>query len=111
MFEQSKQGTVNVIRADNPVNGEYVDTLRAILERHAEVGQPSVVFDMQAVPLVDSAGLELLLDTRDMYRKRGGTLKLASANPLCLEILNVTGVGRLFEMFNSANAAVGSFGR
>ena len=76
-----------------------------------EDGQPHVVFDMQGVPLVDSRGLELLLQMHDAYKRLGGDLKLASVNPLCAEILKITGVGPHFEIYRDTGAAVGSFVR
>lgn len=109
MFERSKQGAVDIIQGSDPLNSDNVDVMRAVFERCCLSGQPKVVFDMHAVPLLDSAGLELLIETQENYRKRGGLLKLASTNPLCQEILKISGVGKMFESFSSSNAAVGSF--
>jgi anti-anti-sigma factor len=109
MYEQSKQGAVDVIRGTDPLNADHVEFLQETLEQFDGSGQPHVVFDMQSVPLVDSAGLELLLDTQERFRLRGGALKLAAVNPLCREILKVTGVGQRFEIFPDSGSAVGSF--
>ena len=109
MYEHSKQGAVNVIRGSDPLNADHVEFFEATLARFGDGGQPHVVFDMQSVPLVDSAGLELLLDIQERFRLRGGTLKLAAVNPLCREILKVTGVGPRFEIFPDSGSAVGSF--
>jgi len=111
MLERSKQGAVDVVRASDPINIDHAEMLRNLFDSYADAGQPHVVLDMQAVPLIDSVGLELLLDTQEKYRQRGGTLKLSAANPLCREILYVTGVGKLFELFDDTSAAVGSFVR
>ena len=111
MFEQSKQGAIDVVFANDPLNGDHVDRLRALLESYAEEGQPHVVLDLQGVPLIDSRGLELLLDVHEEYKRLGGAFKLASASQLCSEILKVTGVGRHFEIFRDTGAAVGSFAR
>ena len=109
MFEQTKQGAVDVIAGDVPVNVDSVDELSDVLDQCLGQGQPHVVLDMKDVALIDSVGLELLLSVSEAYQQRGGNLKLATPNPLCKEILYVTGVGNSFEMFDDTSAAVRSF--
>jgi anti-anti-sigma factor len=111
MFERLSQGAVDVIRGDDPISAEHVRTVGALLQECAGRGQPFVVLDLEKVPLLDSAGLELLLDCRDNFQRLGGALKLAGANPLCEDILSITGVGAGFEMFRESLAAIGSFVR
>ena len=111
MFEHTKQGAIDVVFGGDPLNGDHVERLRALLENFAEEGQPHVVLDLQGVPLIDSAGLELLLDMHEKYKQLGGAFKLASASQLCGEILKVTRVGRHFELYPDTGAAVGSFVR
>jgi anti-anti-sigma factor len=111
MFEHTKQGAIDVIFGGDPLHGEHVERLRALLAHYVQDGQPHVVLDLQGVPLIDSAGLELLLDVHEEYQRLGGAIKLASANQLCTEILKVTGVGQHFEIYPDTGAAVGSFVR
>jgi anti-anti-sigma factor len=111
MFEHTKQGAIDVVFGNDPLNGDHVGRLRALLEKYIEEGQPHVVLDMQGVPLVDSSGLELLLDIHDEYKRLGGALKLAGVNHLCGEILKITGIGPQFEIYRDTGAAVGSFVR
>jgi anti-anti-sigma factor len=111
MFERVTQGAVDLIRGDEPVNAEHVEELAKLLEESAGRGQPFAVLDMERVPLVDSAGLELLLDYREKFQQLGGALKLSTPNPLCEDILSITGVGASFEIFRESLSAVGSFVR
>lgn len=111
MFERIQQGAVDLIRGDLPLSGEHVEQVRDLLGECLQHGQPYVVLDMEKVPLLDSAALELLLDFREEFQRLGGTLKLAGPNPLCDEILSVTGVAAEFEVFPEATSAVGSFVR
>jgi len=111
MFERVSQGAVDVIRGDTPLDAERVAEVTALLQKCLHNGQPYVVLDLEKVPLIDSAGLELLLDFRDEYQQLGGALKLAAPNPLCEEILLVTGMDESLEVFDKALAAAGSFVR
>lgn len=76
-----------------------------------ENGQPRVVFDLSGIPLIDSAGLESLLDARDLCQKRGGTMVLARPNPLCRDILRVNGFDKELQIFDDSVKAMGSFAR
>ena len=111
MFERTKQGAVDIIRGSDPLDREHTEFLLGLFAHCGENGQPRVVLDFQGVPLLDSAGLELLLDTQDDFQQLGGALKLSAPNDLCSEILKVTGVGSRFEIYPDSAAAVGSFAR
>jgi anti-anti-sigma factor len=109
MFEHKCQGAVDVITGGDRISGEHVAQLNALLETRVEGGQPRIVLDLQSIALIDSAGLELLLDFQEKCQRMGGALKLANAGVLCREVLKATGVGARFEMFRDSGGAVRSF--
>lgn len=109
MFRESRQGAIKVISGSVPLSGENLQYLRTAFEPLLDGGQPRAVLDLREVALIDSAGLECLLDILDQIEARAGVLKLAAPNPLCADILSVTGVGDYFETFLDVNSAVGSF--
>jgi anti-anti-sigma factor len=109
MFARNRQGAVDVISGNDALNADSVPSVLQLLLDCGAHGQPHAVLDLAHVPLVDSAGLEMLLDVQGDFQRRGGTLKLAVGSGLCREILSVTGVGSHFEVFSEATSAVGSF--
>lgn len=109
MFRESRQGAIKVISGSVPLSGDNLQFLRTVVEQSLAEGQPRAVLDLHEVSLIDSAGLECLLDILDLFEERAGVLKLAAPNPLCSDILSVTGVGDYFETCADVNAAVGSF--
>jgi anti-anti-sigma factor len=109
MFEKKCQGAVDVVGGGDRISGEQAAELAEVLGSCLEDGQPQVVLDLHTVALIDSAGLELLLDTQEKYQRLGGALKLANAGALCSEVLKVTGVGAHFESFADTRSAVRSF--
>jgi anti-anti-sigma factor len=109
MFERQKLGAVDTIRGPDPLTLQNAKQLSAVLEDCCRQGQPRVVVDLENVPLIDSAGLEMLVDFRDKVLERGGMLKLAGPNALCREILTVTGVADQIEISRNLQAAVASF--
>lgn len=109
MFTHKQQGAVDVISGGDRISGEHVAELSAALDTRMETGQPQIVLDLQSVALIDSAGLELLLDYQEKCQRMGGALKLAGVGTLCREVLKATGVGARFEIFRDTGGAVRSF--
>jgi anti-anti-sigma factor len=102
---------VNVIRGDLPLDADHVEAVGSLLDECASSGRPCTVFDMEKVPLIDSAGLELLLDYGEEFQQLGGALKVGAPNALCGEIFSLTGVRDKLEIFADSMSAVGSFVR
>jgi anti-anti-sigma factor len=111
MFQRVTQGAVDIIRGDSPLNADQAKEVAELLLECMGNGQPYVVFDLENVQLIDSAGLELLLDFSEQFQELGGALKLAAPNPLCREILSITGLSSSVEIFREPLAAAGSFAR
>ncbi len=111
MFQIESQGAVDVIAPQVALNHENaVHLLNAITEK-SFVGQPMVVIDMTNVPLIDSAGLECLLDVQTHLRQSSGSLKFASLSQLCEDVFRVTGLADRFETYADTKTAAGSFVR
>lgn len=109
MFEQKCQGAVDVISGGERIAGDHVAELGTIFDARLEHGQPQVVLDLKSIAVIDSEGLELLLDAQEKCQRRGGALKLANPGSVCREVLSVTGVGARFEIFPDTGSAVRSF--
>ena len=73
--------------------------------------QPRMVFDLAQVRELDTNGVQMLLLCLEEVMKRNGDLKLAAVPAGPAVMLEVTGVDRLFEIFESAADAVESFHR
>jgi anti-anti-sigma factor len=109
MISVDKQGAVCVVRPQAPLVGEQCALLRSAALKGLGAGRPMLVIDLQEAPLVDSAGLETLIELQERLETRGGAVKLAAVTPLCADILRITGVGDRFELHAVVKSAVGSF--
>jgi anti-anti-sigma factor len=109
MFQINKQGAVPVVSGNAPLNHETRDQFFRVASEQLKGAQPRLVVDLQQVPLLDSAGLESLLDLRDAFLAHGGSLQIAGAGPLCRDILVASGVAEHFALFDNLSAAVGSY--
>ena len=81
MFERVTHGAVDVIQGDLPLNVENVEGLArpapAIALQRSAVRRRG----LENVPLIDSAGLELLLQFQEEFQQLGGALEAGGAEP------------------------------
>ena len=111
MFKLDTQGAVHVVHGDAPLNIDSVEEMDKLLGECLGKGLPRIVIDLKRIPLIDSAGLNLLLDFKDRCQRSGGDVKLAAPNRLCEDILFMTGLDQSIEVFEEMLRAVGSFVR
>jgi anti-sigma B factor antagonist len=89
--------------------GEEATTLRERLRSLAESGQSRVVANLQEVDYIDSTGLGGLVICYTTLRKAGGALKLVNLSKRNIELLVLTKLATVFEIFNDEHDAVNSF--
>jgi anti-anti-sigma factor len=101
-------GEVAVAHAPQEIGEAQIDALKLAFQ---SVPRAAIVLDLEGTELIDSAGLELLLDLQDALRDRGGELKIATSNHVNRKILEITRLDREFEVFDAVIDAVRSFHR
>ncbi|MFZ1917269.1 MAG: STAS domain-containing protein [Terriglobales bacterium] len=70
---------------------------------------PKVVLNLHDVSQVDSGGLGTLVSLFTSARNAGGTLKLASLNQRVGDLLQITKLVTIFEVFDDEEKAAKSF--
>ena len=69
----------------------------------------NVVFDLERMSHIDSSGLGVLVQLLQRANLRGGAVKLAAIQPHPRIVFDITKVYRVFEIFDTVDAAVESF--
>jgi len=69
----------------------------------------NIVVDLGAVDYIDSTGLGILVICFTSLKKQGGALKLVNPNKRNVELLLLTKLHTVFEVFNEDQDAVNSF--
>jgi anti-sigma B factor antagonist len=72
-------------------------------------GVRNVVLNLQAVDYIDSTGLGAVVMTSTSMRKSGGAIKLLNLNRRNVELLVMTKLATVFEIFTDEQDAVNSF--
>ncbi len=109
MASIERSGSVTVVRPNRPLQRDSLVALTTEVNESIRSGVPLVVMDLAETPLIDSAGLEWLLDLDDQCSNRGGCVCVCHANELCRDILRITCVGASMQQFPDLTSALGSF--
>src|ERR1700733_6500009 len=83
--------------------------VREKIAQLAAAGKNKVVVDLGAVEYIDSTGLGILVICFTSLKKQGGALKLVNPNKRNVELLLLTKLHTVFEVFNEVQDAVNSF--
>ena len=89
--------------------GEEVTRLRDTLTESAAGGASRMVLNMADIDYVDSTGLGSLVICFTRLQKGGGALKLLNLNRRNIELLVLTKLTTVFELFDDEQEAVNSF--
>jgi anti-sigma B factor antagonist len=72
-------------------------------------GKVNIIFDLAGVDYIDSTGLGGLVICFTSIKKAGGALKLLNLNKRNIELLVLTKLHTIFEVFSEEQDAVNSF--
>ena len=101
---------VYMIKFEGDVRLTLCATVDDYLDRmFADENFHGVVVDLNAVPFVDSRGLEVLVEANDVLAEGGRSLKLCGVNETIREVLDLTGLAQRFDHFADTNSALRSF--
>jgi anti-sigma B factor antagonist len=107
--KMSSKGPVIIMELPEQLKQNEVKTFMRELEPLLDSARPCIVFDCSKIQDIDSAGVEMLLQSLELAMKRDGDLKLAAVSPASAIILELMRVDRLFEVFDTAEEATRSF--
>lgn len=82
------------------------DKLKALLAD----GKRRIVLNLADVRRIDSSGLGTLVAGFTSVEREGGALKLANLSDRVIELITITKLHTVFDVYDSTEAAVQSFG-
>ena len=89
--------------------GPEATALREKVAGLRDAGSPKTVLNLQHVDYIDSTGLGALVIVATTARKNGGNVKLLNLNRRNIELLVMTKLATVFEIFNDEQDAVSSY--
>jgi anti-sigma B factor antagonist len=89
--------------------GETNISLHKAVHELADAGEKNVLLNLANVTTIDSSGLGELVAGHATLEKNGGEMKLLNLNDKVTELMVITKLHTVFEVFDDEAAAVASF--
>jgi anti-sigma B factor antagonist len=103
-------GNVEIISLDGKITIGAGDTqLREVITNAVNSGKTNILLDLSKVTTIDSSGIGELVGSYTTVTNRGGKLKLLHLPAKLNELLHVTQLITVFEVYESEPEALASF--
>jgi len=107
--QREKEG-IAILDLTGPLTaGEGASALREKLNQLMTASHKDVILNLKGVEYIDSTGLGAMVVCYTSLRKSGGKLVLLNLNRRHIELLILTKLSTVFEMFDDEQSAVNSF--
>jgi anti-sigma B factor antagonist len=103
-------GDVTVLHLSGAITlGEGTRKFRKLIRDTLDAGKKNILLNMSEVVYLDSSGLGELVAAYTTSKNTGGTLKLMKLTQRVQDLVQLTKVYRIFEVFKDEDSAVRSF--
>ncbi len=103
---------VTVVALDGRiVLGEESNALREKIKSLVAEGKKKVVLNMDGITFIDSAGLGTLVAAHHSAKAQGASLRLCHLGTKFQEVLQITKLMTIFDVYNTEAEAVASFSK
>ena len=99
----------NVLARPLDLHGHRLEDLGQTLSGLLDQGRSRIVLDLEKVRFMDSAGLGELVAWKKRAVERGGDVRLLRPRDRVREVLELTALTRVFEIFETDAEAVAGF--
>ena len=89
--------------------GDATETLRGAVVKELDAGHNNILLEMSGVSYIHSAGLGALVGVRTTAVRRGANLKLAGLTSRIADLMRLTKLHTVFEIFANESGALLSF--
>jgi anti-sigma B factor antagonist len=106
---KSKNGGA-ILHLKGKVIGDSVSHLKQTIDDRLDSGVNWLILDLAEVPLMDSSALGTIIAAFLKLREKNGKLALLNAQKSILEVLAITKLDSLFEVYEDMQTALESMG-
>jgi len=107
--QREREGIVLLDLKGRITAGEEVGAFRMAVERAAVEHPPNLILNLQLTDFIDSTGLGGMVMCATRITKAGGAMKLTHLNRRNLELIVLTKLDTIFQVFEDETDAVNSF--
>jgi anti-sigma B factor antagonist len=109
IHQREREGIIIVDMKGRVTAGPEVASFRGKVQTLASAGTANLILNLLHVDYIDSTGLGALVMAATSLRKAGGSVKLLNLNRRNIELLVMTKLATVFDVFTDEQDAVNSF--
>lgn len=109
-IQNNKAGDVITVQIDDRLEADTVQEFRDAMSQLASEGKIKIVLDLGKVSFIDSSGLGGIVSILRQFRQNDGDIKLARITDSIRPLIEIVRLHRVFDIYDSAEEAVKSFG-
>ena len=107
---EKKTGDITMVALSGRLDAYGANDVERKLNSLIDAGQIRQVINLEKLEYISSSGLRVFLAALKKARKQQGDIKLSCLKPYVVEIFEIAGFTQLFNIFDTEEAAVKSFG-
>jgi anti-sigma B factor antagonist len=100
-----------VLKLTGRLDASSSRNVKEIVKELSKSGDCNLVFDMSGIDFIDSTGLGSLVAALRSVDKKGGEIKIAGLRERVRIVFELTRLHRIFDIFDAAEDAAGSYSR
>lgn len=101
----------DVLILSGRIDGNAAPAFELAVKRATDKGHYKIVLNLADVNYMSSAGLRVLVSASKECRKhRGGDVRLVEVNERIMQVLELSGLDTLYQIYDTEDAAIESFG-
>ena len=93
----------------NVTLGAGEQKMREAIDGLIASGSKKILLNFANVAILDSSGIGAIIKSFTTVKREGGSLKLSNLSPLARQMLSVTGLLSVLEVFDDESSALASF--
>ena len=107
--ETTVNNGIPILRVDGKIIGDAVSILKGEIDKQSKQGDGKLILDLASVPLMDSSALGTIVSALTSLKKVRGKLVLLSPQKAVSNVLAITRLDTIFEIYQDLQDAVNSF--
>lgn len=100
---------ISILHVEGKILGNAADVFREQMNEHLQTGRDRLVVNLMNVPLIDSSALGAIVVTLKSCRQSGGKLVLLNPQKAVREVLEVTQLNTVIEIYDTEEGACAAF--
>jgi anti-anti-sigma factor len=93
----------------NVTLGAGEQKMREAIDEQIASGHKKLLLNMANVAVLDSSGIGAIIKSFTTAKREGGKLKLVNLSPLARQMLSITGLLSVLEVYDDESSALASF--